>query len=35
MRKKVELQGNFRKIKPPYFESEKEEDAEAWLLNMS
>ena len=31
---KKELQGEFRKIKPPSYDGEKEEDAEAWLLNM-
>lgn len=30
----MDLQGEFRKIKPPTFYGEKEEDAEAWLLNM-
>ena len=29
-----ELQGEFQKIKPPSYDGEKEEDAEAWLLNM-
>ena len=33
-RRKKELQGEFRKIKPPSYDEEKEEDAEAWLLNM-
>ena len=33
-RKKKELQGEFRKIKPPSYDGEKEEDVEAWLLNM-
>ena len=31
---KKELQGEFLKIKPPSYDGEKEEDAEAWLLNM-
>lgn len=30
----MELQGDFRKIKPPSFDGEREEDAEEWLLNM-
>ena len=33
-KQKRELQGEFRKIKPPSYDGEKEEDAEAWLLNM-
>ena len=33
-RKKKELQVEFWKIKPPSYDGEKEEDAEAWLLNM-
>ena len=33
-KQKNELQGEFRKIKPPSYDWEKEEDAEAWLLNM-
>ena len=33
-KKKKELQGEFRKIKPPSYDGEKEEDAEVWLLNM-
>jgi len=33
-RNKMELQGQFRKIKPPSFHGEKEKDVEAWLLNM-
>ena len=32
--KKKELHGEFRKIKPPSYDGENEEDAEAWLLNM-
>ena len=32
---KVELQGEFRKIKPPTFDGEAEEVAEAWLINMN
>ena len=31
---KREFQGEFQKIKPPSYDGEKEEDAEAWLLNM-
>eukprot|EP00253_Pinus_taeda_P031271 PITA_31271 len=34
-RQRVELQGEFRKIKPPYFDGEQEEAAEAWLINMN
>eukprot|EP00253_Pinus_taeda_P011517 PITA_11517 len=34
-RKKVELQGEFRKIKPPHFDGEQEEAAEAWIINMN
>lgn len=34
-RQKVELQGEFRKIKPPHFDGEQEEAAEAWLINMN
>ena len=33
-KQRKELQGEFRKIKPPSYDGEKEEDAEAWLLNM-
>jgi len=33
-KQKKELQGEFRKIKPPSYDGEKEKDAEAWLLNM-
>jgi len=32
---KIELQGEFRKIKPPLFDGEQEEVAEAWLINMN
>lgn len=32
---RVELQGEFRKIKPPHFDGEQEEAAEAWLINMN
>lgn len=36
MRKhKVELQGEFRKIKPPTFDGEVEEVEEAWIINMN
>eukprot|EP00253_Pinus_taeda_P022539 PITA_22539 len=31
----MELQGEFRKIKPPHFDGESEEAAEAWLINMN
>ena len=34
-RQKVELQGEFRKIKPPTFDGEVEEAAEAWLININ
>lgn len=34
-KKKVELQGEFQKIKPPTFYGEAEEVAEAWLINMN
>ena len=34
-RQRVELHGEFRKIKPPTFDGEKEEVAEAWLINMN
>eukprot|EP00253_Pinus_taeda_P028202 PITA_28202 len=34
-RQKVELQGEFRKIKPPHYDGEQEEAAEAWLINMN
>jgi len=30
-----ELQGEFRKIRPPTFEGESEEGAKEWLLNIS
>ena len=33
-KQKKELQGEFWKIKPPSYDGEKEEDVEAWLLNM-
>ena len=33
-KQRKELQGEFRKIKPPSYDGEKEEDAQAWLLNM-
>ena len=32
---RVELQGEFRKIKPPHFDGEQEEAAEAWIINMN
>eukprot|EP00253_Pinus_taeda_P015852 PITA_15852 len=31
----MELQGEFRKIKPPHFDGEQEEVAKAWLINMN
>eukprot|EP00253_Pinus_taeda_P028520 PITA_28520 len=31
----MELQGEFRNIKPPHFDGEQEEAAEAWLINMN
>eukprot|EP00253_Pinus_taeda_P007451 PITA_07451 len=31
----MELQGEFWKIKPPHFDGESEEAAEAWLINMN
>ena len=31
----VELQGEFQNIKPPTFDGEAEEVAEAWLINMN
>ena len=34
-RPQMELQGEFRKIKPPHFDGELEEAAEAWLINMN
>eukprot|EP00253_Pinus_taeda_P026738 PITA_26738 len=34
-RQRVELQGEFRKIKPPHFDGEQEKAAEAWLINMN
>eukprot|EP00253_Pinus_taeda_P015904 PITA_15904 len=34
-RQRMELQGEFRKIKPPHFDGEHEEVAEAWLINMN
>eukprot|EP00253_Pinus_taeda_P019019 PITA_19019 len=34
-RQRMELQGEFRKIKPPHFDGEHEEAAEAWLINMN
>eukprot|EP00253_Pinus_taeda_P009062 PITA_09062 len=34
-RQRVELQGEFRKIKPPHFDGEQEEATEAWLINMN
>eukprot|EP00253_Pinus_taeda_P029659 PITA_29659 len=34
-RQKVELQGEFQKIKPPHYDGEQEEAAEARLINMN
>jgi len=34
-RKKIELQEEFRKIKPPLFDGEQEEAEEGWLINMN
>eukprot|EP00253_Pinus_taeda_P011491 PITA_11491 len=34
-RQRTELQGEFRKIKPPHFDGEQEEAVEAWLINMN
>lgn len=34
-RQKIELQGEFQKIKPQLFDGELEEVAEAWLINMN
>eukprot|EP00253_Pinus_taeda_P007271 PITA_07271 len=34
-KQRMELQGEFRKIKPPHFDGEHEEAAEAWLINMN
>eukprot|EP00253_Pinus_taeda_P019525 PITA_19525 len=34
-RQKMELQGEFRKIKPPLFDEEQEEAVEAWLININ
>eukprot|EP00253_Pinus_taeda_P027426 PITA_27426 len=34
-RQRVELQREFRKIKPPHFDGEQEEVAEAWLISMN
>jgi len=31
----MELQGEFRKIKPPHFDGQHEEAAHAWLINMN
>lgn len=31
----MELQGEFRKIKPPSFYEEADEVAEAWVINMN
>lgn len=31
----MELQGEFRKIKPPHFDGEQEEAEKAWLINMN
>ena len=34
-RQKMEVQGEFRKIKPPHFDGEQGEAVEAWLINMN
>lgn len=34
-RQRIELQGEFRKNKPPHFDGEQEEATEAWLINMN
>eukprot|EP00253_Pinus_taeda_P011685 PITA_11685 len=34
-RPRMELQGEFRKIKPPHFDGESKGAAEAWLINMN
>jgi len=34
-RQKLELQGEFQKIKPSLFEAESKEVAEAWLIDMN
>jgi len=34
-RQNSELQGEFRKIKPPLYDGEQEEALEAWLINMN
>ena len=34
-RQRIELQGEFHKIKHPHFDGEQEEAAEAWLINMN
>eukprot|EP00253_Pinus_taeda_P018941 PITA_18941 len=34
-RQKMELQGEFWKIKPPLFDGEQEEAVEAWLININ
>ena len=34
-KQKVELQGEFWKIKPPTFDGEAEEVAKAWIINMN
>ena len=31
----MEMQGEFKKLKPPTFDSEKQEHAETWILNMT
>ena len=33
--KPMELQGEFKKLRPPMFDGESEEVAEAWLLNIN
>ena len=34
-KQKVELQGEFRKIKPPTFDGEAKEVTKAWIINMN
>lgn len=34
-KQRIELHGEFQKIKPPLFDGELEEAAEAWLINRN
>jgi len=34
-KERIRLQGEFKKIKPPTFDGEVEEDAEDWMINMN